>query len=591
MKRRATRRWPAAGGAALMAAMLATPATAKAGQAMAGQATAGHATSGPGRGDATSAQRNGAWPGGSGGPALTPAVAAAPGGGLAPAAPTPTQDIGLSDAMARAMAKNRDLVIERETRTQADAGIERARAAYDPTLRGDLRYRDQQQPVTSLLSGAPAGELAPTMRGVVSSASFSKLFSSGATATLSGSVARDSSNNFITLISPAWSTAVGVDFRQPLLQNREVDPARRAIKVARITRDRSELSLRRALLETVNAVEQAYWTLVAAQRDIDARRHGVELALQQRSDVATRIEAKVTAESDIAQPTAEIARRQGDLYAAEETRLRAERALKLLMLDGPDDPLWNAELRASDAPDAPASGGVVAGGATVDLQAALHDAQQLRPELADAAARVKLQDVEIESARDRLKPQLDLVASYTSRGLAGALNPNAIAFGGLPLVIPDDLQGGLGGALDSLARQRFPDASVGLSVNVPLGNRAAKADLATAESARRQAVTGSERDAQRIAVEVRNAVTALQTAGQRLDAARAGRDAAAVQLQAEQDRFGAGMTTTFFVLTRQNDLVAAEVTESAALAAYRRALAELARARGTLLRDRNIDIR
>jgi HAE1 family hydrophobic/amphiphilic exporter-1 len=589
-----------------MAAMLAAPATATAGQAV------------PARGDSASAQPDGA---SSERPA--PALVAAPA--------VQTQDVALLDAMARAMAKNRDLVIERESRTQADAGIERARAAYVPTLRGDLRYRDQQQPVTSLLSGAPQGELAPTMRGVVSSASFSKLFSSGATATLSGSVARDSSNNFITLISPAWTTSLGVDFRQPLLQNRQTDPARRAIKVARITRERSDLSLRRSLLETVNAVEQAYWTLVAAQRDIDARRHGVELAQQQRADVAARIEAKVTAESDIAQPTAEVARRQGDLYAAEETRLRAERALKLLMLEGPDDPLWNLELRASDAPDivgplaGSANGGAATAtasgtatspasaaaattpstdaasaasgqpltnaGAAVDLQAALHDAAQLRPELADAAARVKLQDVEIESARDRLKPQVDLVANYTTRGLAGALNSNAIAFGGLPLVIPDDLQGGLGGALDSLARQRFPDASVGVSVNVPLGNRAAKADLATAESARRQAVTGTERDAQRIAVEVRNAVTALQTAGQRLDAARAGRDAAAVQLQAEQDRFGAGMTTTFLVLTRQNDLIAAEVTESAALAAYRRALSELARARGTLLRDRNIDIR
>src|SRR5262249_43553814 len=145
----------------------------------------------------------------------------------------------------------------------------------------------------------------------------------------------------------------------------------------------------------------------------------------------------------------------------------------------------------------------------------------------------------------------------------------------------------VGGSLENLARQRFPDATVGLSLTVPIGNRAARADLATAETTRRQIATQKSRDGQRIAVEVRNAVTALQTAGQRLDAARAGRDAAEIQWQAEQDRFGAGMTTTFLVLTRQNDLVTAQVTESNALAAYRRALAELARARGTLLRDRH----
>lgn len=503
---------------------------------------------------------------------------------------TPQQDIALADAVARAIAKNRDLIVERESAVIADAGIERARAAYDPTLRGDLRYRDSKLPVTSLLSGAPEGELAPHQRGIVSSASFSKLFTNGASATLSGSVARDTTNNFITLISPAWTTAIGVEFRQPLLQNRQIDPVRRAIKVAQITRERSALSLRRALLDTAGAVEQAYWTLVAAQRDIVARQRGVELAEQQRTDVSARIDAKVTPESDIAQPTAEIARRQGDLYAADETRLRAERALKLLILDGPTDPLWDRELRAADAPDVivPAAG--EPGASAVDLQAALQDALQLRPELADAVARLRLQDVEIDAAKDRLKPQLDIVAGYTSRGLAGSLNPDAKPFAGLSLAVPEDLDGGLGSSIDSLARQRFPDASVGLAFTLPIGQRAAHADVATAESGRRQAVALQEKDVQRIGVEVRNAVTALQTAGQRLAAARAGRDAAQVQLQAEQDRFGAGMTTTFLVLTRQNDLVSAEVTESAALAAYRRALAELARARGTLLRDRHIDI-
>ena len=81
---------------------------------------------------------------------------------------------------------------------------------------------------------------------------------------------------------------------------------------------------------------------------------------------------------------------------------------------------------------------------------------------------------------------------------------------------------------------------------------------------------------------------AIDTAARRIDAARAARAAADVQLQAEQDRYAAGATTTFFVFTRQNELVAAQAAEVAALAAYRRALAELSRARGTLLADRGI---
>ena len=263
-------------------------------------------------------------------------------------AQTQSQDLALRDAVARAIEKNRDVVVERESATLADAGIERAQGAYDPTFRADVRYRDQQIPVTSLLNGAPAGDLAPRQTGLTSTASFSELLRTGATVTFSASVARNTDNSFITLISPSWASAIGVEARQPLLQNRQIDPARRAIKVARVTRDRSDISLRRTLLETVNGVEQAYWTLVAAQRNVEIQQHNIDLAEQQRSDVSVRIEAKTAPESDIAQPTAEIARRKGELYAAEEARQRAENALKLLMLEGPADPLWNTPLRASD---------------------------------------------------------------------------------------------------------------------------------------------------------------------------------------------------------------------------------------------------
>jgi outer membrane protein TolC len=45
------------------------------------------------------------------------------------------------------------------------------------------------------------------------------------------------------------------------------------------------------------------------------------------------------------------------------------------------------------------------------------------------------------------------------------------------------------------------------------------------------------------------------------------------------------------VLTRQNDLAAAQLAEIAALTDYRKAQTELARAKGSLLEDRNIQIR
>jgi outer membrane protein TolC len=491
-------------------------------------------------------------------------------------------DLTLADAMARALAKNRDVLVEREEAVQAEAGVEQARAAWDPTIQADLMYRDQKIPVTSILSGAPEGELAPTTRGVAASAVWTQLFTSGASVNFFATSGWDWSNSVLTLLTPSWPASFGVEARMPLLQNRTIDPARRAIRVAQVTRERSVATLRRVLSDTTAAVEQAYWNLVAAQRDVDIRRTSVKLAEEQREEVANRIEGKVAPEADAAQPAAEIARRRGDAALAIETRARAEHALKALILASADDPLWNVPLRPTDPPEmAPAP---------VDVGAALVEAQKERAELADLAATMSIQDIEIEAARDRLKPQLDLVGSYTTRGLAGSRHDDVLEFPFVPTVLPPEVEGGPGNSLENLLRQRFPDATVGVALTIPIGQRAAKADVASAESGRRQVLLLQDRLRLQIVQEVRNAIAAVESAAARVETARATREAAEVQLQAEQDRYAAGVTTPFFVLTRQNDLTAARAAEIAAASAYRGALAELSRAKGTLLAERNIQL-
>ena len=126
---------------------------------------------------------------------------------------------------------------------------------------------------------------------------------------------------------------------------------------------------------------------------------------------------------------------------------------------------------------------------------------------------------------------------------------------------------------------------------MPVFNRSAKADVAIARAGRTQAAISLAQQRQRVAVEVRDAVLTLQTAAQRIDAARAGHTAADTQFRAEKERFDVGLSTNFFVLTRQNELAQAVLTETNALTDYRRALTDFARSAGTLLDERSIEIK
>jgi len=490
--------------------------------------------------------------------------------------------LSLANATTRALEKNHAIRIEREAVAAADARIGSANGAYDRHFRVGIEASRYQNPDATLFSGAPDGRVAPTSTDFDWSASISQLFKTGAVVTVSSTAARQSTDNIYYLFRPAYFTSLGVDLQQPLLRNRAIDPARTAILVTALDRDRSGAALARQAQETVADVETAYWALVAARRDLEVRRGSLALAEQQREDTKVRIEARIAAQSDLAQPTAEVERRRGDLFAAQEAVARAERELKVLILDDLGDPLWASALTPADSPDSAQL--------SVDVQQALADARSNRPEIAELVAQRSQQDLEVNLVRNDLKPRLDLVATYAVRGLAGDRTGFGPPVSGIPISLPQSLSGGLGDSWGNLFDQKFPDLAVGVSFEMPIGRREAHAKIAAAEAERRKLSTTLAGTHERIAAEVLNAVTALETAAGRIQAARAGLAAAETQLRAEQDRFEAGLSTNFFVLTRQNDLALAQLAEIAAQTDYRKAQTELGRATGSLLRDRNIRI-
>jgi outer membrane protein TolC len=309
----------------------------------------------------------------------------------------------------------------------------------------------------------------------------------------------------------------------------------------------------------------------------------VALAERQRADTQARIDARTAATLDIAQPIAEVERRRGDYLAARENVMRAERTLKLLMTDDPADPIWNQTLEPSAPADAQPT--------TVDIQRGLANAMMHRPELASLGADVSAAEAQIALAKDALKPQVDIVGGYNMRGLAGTHNIETVTFPGVISPFPEILAGALGTSYNALFHQRFADASIGVTVEVPLGRRAAHGDLGVAQGQQRQASLQLLKIRERIAVDVLDAATAIDTAVSRMQAARAGLEAANTQLTSEQLRFNAGASTNFLVLTRQNDLEQAQLTEISAATQYQRALTEFARATGMLLTERNITVK
>ena len=129
-----------------------------------------------------------------------------------------------------------------------------ASGAYDPRLKLELMARHHRDPITSIFSGAPLGHTAATDNNFASSLSVSQLLRTGAMASLTTSASREGNNSALTLFQPAYLTSLGVELRQPLLRNRAIDPARAALRVTALDRDRSGAALERQVLQTVAQV-------------------------------------------------------------------------------------------------------------------------------------------------------------------------------------------------------------------------------------------------------------------------------------------------------------------------------------------------
>lgn len=488
----------------------------------------------------------------------------------------------LDEAIVMALEKNDGIVIERESLAAARAGVRGARGAYDPVLELGTDWRRATEPVNSAFSGAPSGQAAPTNEGAGADAEVRQLLPTGGSVSVSMSARRETTDGSFTLLSPAYATQVGIEVRQPLLRGRATDPARSAIRVAASDHRRATASLRREISDTVAEVERAYWTLVAARREVGVRDEAVKLAAEQLEQTRIRVEKGAVPETEIAQPRAELERRRGEHLAAREAASRADSALKILILGDDDGAAWGEGFTPADDPAGPIE--------TVDAQEAMERALASRPELEEAEAARERRRVESALARDATRPALDAVASFDRFGLAGAQNPAGTTLPGLSSGIPAGMQGSWGRSFDMLGEDRFDDARVGLQFRIPIGNRAARADASIARSAERQAEADLSRARKAVRAEISDAAAALDTAGQRIEASRAAREAAEIQLSAERDRYAAGLSTNFLVLTRQNDLSRARLDEIAALTDYRKAGAEMARATGSLLERRGIEI-
>ena len=522
----------------------------------------------------------------------------------------------LNEAITKALENNNNIEVSRTDVRIQETSLRRLVAFYDPTVS-----------VTPVFSrNATTGSSASNDFRVDSSfnqfisrggGSYNAFFNSSQT----GSTSRNNTNfNQTSSLGSTTSTTyfsnLGVTFNQPIFRNRSIDNTRRQIKIQRKRLQQSDADFRRQTIEVIAQVQRAYWDLVFALRDQKNREENLNLARENLRQVEAKITAGSAAPLARAEVNTEVANREGDLLVAAQQVSTSENTLKTLILRDANSSEWDAAYIPTDAP--------VYSDDPVILSDAVKDAMDNRPELSRLRLQKEINDIDIRYFRNQLKPQLDLNSTFSLGGLSlGSVNtssttaplivPGTEAFspdayllslirtyhpGPLPIPIPNVASPGLPGyfnggtfrSLQNLFRTDAPSYSIGITFSFPIGNRAAKADLAGAQITQEQISAQTRSQEQTVIAEVRNSVQALETARQRVLVARRARANAQIQLEGEQTLFGAGRSTTFLLFQRENALANARNAEIRAETDYNKAISDLQRATSTTFRVNNIEI-
>jgi outer membrane protein TolC len=151
--------------------------------------------------------------------------------------------------------------------------------------------------------------------------------------------------------------------------------------------------------------------------------------------------------------------------------------------------------------------------------------------------------------------------------------------------------GNVGQSFSTALKGEFPTYQISATLNFPLRNRTAEANLAADVERRSQLETQEVALIQRIQYEARNAVQTYRSSRSRLIAASAARVAAEKVAASELRKFRSGASTTFLVLQRQVTLANDRGAELQAQSDVQKALVELSRVTGAILSDNSVNVK
>jgi outer membrane protein len=482
---------------------------------------------------------------------------------VSPAAQAPqVRRLTADEAVKLALENNLGIQVAQITPRVEDLNIAAARGAWAPTLNTTVQSASTEAPTNSFLSGGQGTSISDAR--VLTNVGVEQALPWGGRYSLGWDGTRSTTTNLFSNFSPQIRSSVALSYAQPLLRGFSIDTARQRLLVSQVNREISDIGLRQTIAATMRTVRIAYWELAYAIASLDVQRQSLELAEESLRNTRARVEIGTTPPIDIVEAEAEVALREESTILAEAQILSSEDALRALIYD-PDMPdFWTIRIEPADLPPFQPM--------AVDTAAAVRNALDRRTDLQQTRKNLEGSNINIRYFQNQTLPDVTASVDYGLTGLGGT---QFLRGEGFPGPVIGQTQRSFGSVLGDLFHNQFPSWTVSLNVSYPVGATQPEADLARARLQYSQSATQLKNQQLQTVTEVRESARQVQTNQKRVETTRTSRQLAERRLDAEERKFTAGTSTSFFVFQAQRDLAQARNNELRAILDYNRSVVDL----------------
>lgn len=350
-------------------------------------------------------------------------------------------------------------------------------------------------------------------------------------------------------------TALKATFTQPLARGFGPDIALAPEHKADLAATEATVKAQLAAEEMVRDLVVAYWELAYASYEVDVRNQAVDLAQKQDQLTHEQIRAGSVPSTALGSVTYEISTRQEALLRSQLTF--EQKSLEMRQKAGLSIDRREIVLKPGEQ--------FAIGDDEFDVDEVLARAHQANRQLATVQLEKKLADIDLDVARDQIKPQLDLQVQ-------GALMGNGESTGESVNGVGDSFQ-----------------VTVGVSMSFELSG-AARHNRDAAE-AKKHRLDVDRADLERqIDVQVVTAVKQVTAGRTRVALADKAIQVAEDNVRAERANFMVGRSTNFQVMQQQTQLIEARLAEGRAIADYHEAVAQLQYLSGIILEQYRVNV-